>query len=426
MTSDDVDARFMLFYPNPFHKGYIIYPRKYYLRLHKKDPNGDYWPEGSVLGVVASDDDFGPDHVIYPDGKTPNGTGKGQSYDISDFIPFDRLFFLVVVGSDLVHISGSGAHTVLSFMFDVMAQIKIQSGPRVSPVDWIRRYAVFKNWPDSIRDAHLDALFAYLLHPVPRIVDKTQRPFTYLVENLVRYHADEVIDGFSIKTLVAAGLGPDSLIRNLIIEEPFAFSRDISKFSFRRDHSCSDKHPERPPPATIVAQHFRDNLPPINLFVPVYSIATGVNPQAPKMDLQVLFDYVEKQQEKLKNSSGSNGMPYVLKNSLSRGNARSIAMLVQENSDPKKKEFLKFYVDPDYRPMPNGPLGKMWIFCLVPRYYQQTEYKRVYWEAAYGLLWDVLAGGDILKVTAILQHVCDESCTLGNTADGCAHFVNFV
>ena len=37
-------------------------------------------------------------------------------------------------------------------------------------------------------------------------------------------------------------------------------------------------------------------------------------------------------------------------------NARSIAMMVQENSDPKKKELLKFYVDPEYRPVPNGPL----------------------------------------------------------------------
>ena len=119
-------------------------------------------------------------------------------------------------------------------------------------------------------------------------------------------------------------------------------------------------------------------------------------------------------------------MPCVQKNSLAKGNARSTAMMVQENSDPKKKELLKFYVDPEYRPVPNGPLGKMWVFCRVPRYYQQTEFKNVYWEAAYGLRWDALAGGDILKVTDILQHVFDESCTWGDTADGCAHFVSFV
>ena len=58
ITSDDVDARYMLFYSNPATTAYIIYPRAFYQRAQLKNKEGSFWPQGSLLGVLVSDEDF--------------------------------------------------------------------------------------------------------------------------------------------------------------------------------------------------------------------------------------------------------------------------------------------------------------------------------------------------------------------------------
>ena len=392
MTSDDVDARFMLFKKVPAAKEYIIFPRKFYARKQLKNPEGLFWPEGSLLGVIVSDEDFQNGSLVYPDGKNPDGTGKGQGYDISPLSPYDRLFFLLETGSDLVHARGSGAHVVLRFMFETMEEQPI--GAALSPVDWIRKYAIHRGFNKSTEDAHMEALFAYLLHPVPRIIDRTERPFRYRIENLVRYHEDETNDGWSIQKLVEDGLSTESQIRKMIVKEPYPWNPPIMAYTFRGDHSCFDKHPNKEYAALTVSTA-REDLPPLSSFKSVYTLADGLNPGAPKMDINVLHDYARELESKYVTSKNARS---TFGSSFSRGHERSMAVYSQMQLDPKKQENLKFFIDPSNRPIPNGPPCEMYIYLPVPRRLQQYDTRGCYIKCAYGLIYDADIGGEILKI----------------------------
>ena len=408
----------MLFYRNPASTAYIIFPRAALQRIQLKDAEGGFWPEGALLGVVASDEDFQNGNLIYPDGKK-DGNWHGKGYDISGLIPFDRLFFLLVTGSDLVHARGSGANTVLKFMFDTLALL--QPDEHISPVEWVKKYSAFRNFDLPTEIAHLEALMAYLLHPVPRIIDVKEKPFRFQVENLVRYHEDEVIDGFSIKQLVHCGLREDSQLRWMIIEKPFLWNPLIMEYQFRNDHSCFDKNPGKEY-AALTLSAGRAELPHISKFSPVFTLASGLDPRAPRMDITVINKYVEeieRKYEATKDLRGKYGSSY------SRGHARSMAVYIQQSLDPKKQEALKFYIDPANRPLPNGPPCVMYVAMRVPRFKQQYEYRTCYLKLAYGLIHDEAVGGDILQISKILGKVCDEGCTLAS-ADDCSHFVSVI
>ena len=418
ITSDDVDARFMLFYSNPAPTGYLIYPRSYYQQRQLKNPvNGLFWPKGSFLGVIASDADFKNGELIYPDGKK-DGKGQGKGYDISCLIPYDRLAFLVLTGSDLVHARGNGAHKVLKFMFDTLALPRPDK--HISPVDWIKKYSAFAGFDASTQIAHLEACLAYVLHPVPRIIDVDEKPFRFQIENLVRYHINEVVDGFPIRLLVDSGLTADSPLRSMLIEKPFPWNPPIMEYVFRNDHSCYDKNPHKEYSALILNAD-RADLPPLSKFTPVCTQANGVDSRAPRMDILVLVNYfheIERKYEATEDIRGQYGSSYT------RGHNRSIAHYTQQMLDQKKIEALKFFIDPSTKPLPNGPPCIMYVAMAVPRYKQQEQTRTCYLKLAFGLLYDAATGGEILQVVKILGKVCDEGCTLAS-ADDCSHFVSF-
>ena len=325
-------------------------------------------------------------------------------------------FFLVVTGSDLVHARGSGAHVVLKFMFQTLALLP--PNEHLSPVEWIKKYSAFRKFDAPTEIAHQEALFAYLLHPVPRIADITEKPFRFQIENLVRFHLDEVIDSFSIKDLVQSGLLADSPVRTMLIEEPFPWNPNIMDYTFRNDHSCFDKHPLKEY-ATLTLNADRAELPPLSKFTPVFTQLNGLNSLAPRMDILVVnkyFNEVELKYETTKDLRGKYNSSYSL------GWARSIAHYTQVELDPKKSEALKFYIDPVAKLLPNGQPCVMYITMPVPRFKQQNDHRTCYLKCAFGLFYDEAVGGDILQIVKIMGKVCDDGCTLAS-ADDCSHFV---
>ena len=74
MSSEDVDARGLMLWPNSKDQGYLIYPRRQY--HDPRDANGRFYPSGTILGVVVSDDDYTAPVMF---------TGCPRQFDISFF-----------------------------------------------------------------------------------------------------------------------------------------------------------------------------------------------------------------------------------------------------------------------------------------------------------------------------------------------------
>ena len=162
----------------------------------------------------------------------------------------------VCAKSDYVHHKGIGPTTAMSFILTEygksLGQAALSTATSLSTVWLIRQFADTHGFTAQSKQEHVDALFAYILHPVTRMRDRA-RPLVQYTANLVRCDKNEHLSGWAVLELVAEGLPADSGMRNLIIMEPQPWSPAIDSYRFRGDHSCADLHSERAPSAYEVS-----------------------------------------------------------------------------------------------------------------------------------------------------------------------------
>ena len=402
MTSDDVDARYMLFKDDP--TGYLIYPRRHY-HTGPCPTNNLPWPAESFLGVLARDADW-RDNLIF--------LGKNQ-VDISFFSKSDQVVVLLFAASDYVHEPKIGPAGIIKFIIDTLAK---SSGP-VSPLDLIKGFAAKKKLsPESTR-MHMDAFFAYVLHPVTGHL--TRDSLEWHKWNLLRVDTNDAISGWHVQDLIAQGLPDDSPVRRLIIPAPVPYEvsvESIDEFRMKNDHSCPDLNvgsAEAPlQGAAAAARDFQDSMPPLSQFKPV-------NNSAPRMPLSIIFRHSRTLTEIWEAAGNLAGMPTTYYSSHDRGERRVLSMkaaIRDKRMDQSKA--IQFFVDEDDVPLPNGRDAKMVVTATVPRMKQQAETHRVFLELLFGYEHDENEGGDILVVKEVLRTVC--ACVL-MAAEDCTHRV---
>ena len=269
----------------------------------------NYYPSGTILGVVVSDEDY-----LLP----VMFTGNARAFDISFFTSWDRLVWLIVVGSDYVHSKGSGYATI----YDAIMSVK--GSPvkdNIPPATLIKRIGAIRKWSPVVIQDHLNALMAYSLHPVPR--QFKEAPGTWYITNLVRVDTNESIADHSILDIIEDALPPNNIYRELIIPSPRIHEQNVKAYRFRNDTSCNDLNPGRVARENVATQISKEH-PPLSDTKHFFSDLHTL----PRMDPSALLDY------SLRNSIASNGF--------ARGQRRMLTILKSIHSSPNGKDKFKY------------------------------------------------------------------------------------
>ena len=384
MSSEDVDARGLMLWPNAKDQGYLIYPRRQYQKY--RDANGNYYPSGTILGVVVSDDDYiAP--VMF--------TGSAREFDISFFTSYDRLVWLLIVGSDYVHAKGSGYPTI----YDAIITVKGPTKDNISPTGLIKGVGVIRKWSPAVIQDHLNALMAYVLHPVPRQFPET--PGVWYATNLVRVDKNEVISGHSILDIIDDALPAISDYRDIIIRVPFIHAPTVESYRFRNDKSCNDLNPGRIARENVATQISQQH-PPLSESKSFFFDLVKL----PRMDPSVVLEYSQR------NPFPTNGFPL--------GQRRMLTVLKTMHAFPNVKDKLRWAYGAE-KDTAGNPIF-IFITFPVPRKVQLEEVHQCWVKCSVGFLADPEAGGDTLQMSKIIGFYCGEKCTLKLTSD-CSHGV---